>query len=298
MEPGKCARCARTAGEILEYAYHMLRPGGRLCYSTCTFAPAENEGSVCRLLGRHGDLHVERCDLPEGFRPGRKEWAVWEENAGEGGSAVRTDGVEYTMRLWPHLIRGEGHFIAVIHKEGACEPGMAGIRRQDGEKGIKEKDCQEFCAFREQYLNLPMDGILLRFGEQLYLAPEETPALRGLKVLRPGLHLGSLKKNRFEPSHAPALALEAENVVLQQPGCGRAAGNAILPERCDLPRRRGKGMVSDLFGRLQPWLGQAGRRDHEESLSKGTAEKLVIGSRLSVSPSKEFSVSGLPQKWS
>ncbi len=212
--PENVRRCAERQDLILECAYHMLRPGGRLCYSTCTFAPAENEGSVARLLGRHGDLHVERCDLPEGFRPGRKEWAVWEENAGEGGSAVRTDGVEYTMRLWPHLIRGEGHFIAVIHKEGACEPGMAGIRRQDGEKGIKEKDCQEFCAFREQYLNLPTDGILLRFGEQLYLAPEELPSLKGLKVLRPGLHLGSLKKNRFEPSHALALALRKENAML------------------------------------------------------------------------------------
>ena len=107
--PENVRRCAERQDLILECAYHMLRPGGRLCYSTCTFAPAEDEGSVARLLGRHGDLHVERCDLPEGFRPGRKEWAVWEENAGEGGAAVRTDGVEYTMRLL-----GEGGVLVTV----------------------------------------------------------------------------------------------------------------------------------------------------------------------------------------
>ena len=60
---------------------------------------------------------------------------------------------------------------------------------------------------------MQLSGIYLRFGEQLYLAPEETPVLRGLKVLRPGLHLGTVKKNRFEPSHALALTLKPEDAA-------------------------------------------------------------------------------------
>ena len=60
---------------------------------------------------------------------------------------------------------------------------------------------------------MQLSGIYLRFGEQLYLAPEETPVLRGLKVLRPGLHLGTVKKNRFEPSHALALTLRPEDAA-------------------------------------------------------------------------------------
>jgi NOL1/NOP2/fmu family ribosome biogenesis protein len=55
-------------------------------------------------------------------------------------------------------------------------------------------------------------GKQIRFGDQLYLAPEELPSLKGMKVLRPGLPLGTMKKNRFEPAHALALALRPEDV--------------------------------------------------------------------------------------
>ncbi len=57
-----------------------------------------------------------------------------------------------------------------------------------------------------------LSGIYLKFGDQLYLAPERTPSLKGMKVLRPGLHLGTLKKNRFEPAHGLALTLKPEEV--------------------------------------------------------------------------------------
>ena len=52
----------------------------------------------------------------------------------------------------------------------------------------------------------------LAFGDNLYRMPERMPGLKGQKVLRPGLHLGTLKKNRFEPAHALALALRPEDV--------------------------------------------------------------------------------------
>ena len=148
-----------------------------------------------------------------------------------GTTSILASELERTMRLWPHRLRGEGHFVAVLEKNGAAvgtkeQPEEAGrngqeaeklpakrTRRRDGEKGLGEKDYAEFSAFARENLRVQLSGIYLRFGEQLYLAPEETPVLRGLKVLRPGLHLGTVKKNRFEPSHALALTLKPEDAA-------------------------------------------------------------------------------------
>ena len=80
------------------------------------------------------------------------------------------------------------------------------------EKGIREKDCPEYLKFRQENLDTALDGMLIRFGDQLYLAPEELPSLNKMRVLRPGLHLGTVKKNRFEPAHALALALMPHEV--------------------------------------------------------------------------------------
>lgn len=235
--PENVQMCAERQREILEYAYQMLRPGGRLCYSTCTFAPAENEGSIGWLLKKHPDMHVLPVPMPEGFAPGHPEWAdmeeveEMEETAGQmsgpeaGSASGPAPGLEHTMRLWPHRLRGEGHFVAVLEKAGetgtkeqsakqeAEKLPAKRTRRRDGEKGLGEKDYAEFSAFAQENLRVQLSGIYLRFGEQLYLAPEETPVLRGLKVLRPGLHLGTEKKNRFEPSHALALTLKPEDAA-------------------------------------------------------------------------------------
>lgn len=174
------ALCAERQDGILECAATMLKPGGRLVYSTCTFAPAEDEGSVSRFLETHTDFCLEKEE-----------------------------------RLMPHKIKGEGHFLAVLHREGGQLKSAAAAGT---EKSLTLKDCREFLDFAKEALTIPAEEltegkILLRFGEQLYLAPAETPSLRGLKVLRPGLHLGTVKKNRFEPSHALALFLKKEQAV-------------------------------------------------------------------------------------
>ncbi len=115
--PENVQMCAERQREILEYAYQMLRPGGRLCYSTCTFAPAENEGSIGWLLKKHPDLYVLPVPMPEGFAPGHPEWADMEEaeemekTAGQtsgpeaGSASGPAPGLEHTMRLWPHRLR-------------------------------------------------------------------------------------------------------------------------------------------------------------------------------------------------
>lgn len=180
--PENVERCAVRQDEILDCAAGMLRPGGRLVYSTCTFAVLENEGSIQRFLDRHSEFSQQE-----------------------------------TLRLWPHRIKGEGHFAAVLKKEGKPERAEKEKRcRKD--KRIDAKDLEAVRQFAREALSSPAAawidrGDFLRFGDNLYLAPEGLPDFKGLKVLRPGLQLGTLKKNRFEPSHALALALNPQDAA-------------------------------------------------------------------------------------
>lgn len=203
--PENVALCAERQDQVLFYAAKMVKPGGRLVYSTCTFAPEEDEGSVSRFLHSHGDFQIVKVQKPEGFVCGASEWV--EEPA---------DGLEHTMRLMPHKLQGEGHYLAVLKRDG--EEAAAGSRVMT-EKSLSERECREFSEFQEAFLcggsiaGAEIRGTFLRFGEQLYLGAEDMPSLKGLKVLRPGLHLGTVLKNRFEPSHALALALKPSEAV-------------------------------------------------------------------------------------
>ena len=170
--------CARRQAEILSSAAKMVRPGGRLVYSTCTFAPEEDEGAVAAFLEAHPEFSPEIIDAP---------WFVPVENGGH--------------RLWPHKLLGEGHFAAVLRKSGEGEEEF------DAPKG--EKLPKEWLSFaKELGIRLP-EGKAVRFGQSLYWAPAEMPDLSRLKVLRPGLELGEVKKDRFEPAHALALWLDS-----------------------------------------------------------------------------------------
>ena len=174
--------CANRQREILRSAAKLVRPGGLLVYSTCTFAPEEDEGAVAAFLEEHPDFTPEAVDAP---------WFVPVENGGH--------------RLWPHKLRGEGHFAAVLRKSGAGE--------DDVPMAAAEKLPKEWCAFaKELSITLPA-GKAVMFGQNLFWAPEELPDIRRLKVLRPGLELGEVKKGRFEPAHALALWLNSCKTV-------------------------------------------------------------------------------------
>ena len=169
--------CARRQAEILNSAAALVRPGGHLVYSTCTFSLEEDEQAVARFLENHPEFVPETVDAP------------WFE-AGENGS----------FRLWPHKLLGEGHFAAVLRKmEGSEESTVIPA----GEK--LPKTWQPFAA--SLGIRLP-DGKAATFGDTLYWAPPDMPDIRKLKVLRPGLELGTVKKDRFEPAHALALWLK------------------------------------------------------------------------------------------
>lgn len=200
--PENVAICAQRQAEILECAASMLRPGGRMVYSTCTFAPEENEGTISRFLEKHPEFSI--VDVPH-YETMSEGVAAWTD--------APQPGLERTIRLFPHHVDGEGHYLAVLGKAGSVSDNYEGYCARGPEKGISERDAKEYLDFAKDTLRVKPEGKLIRFGEQLYVAPEEMPATKGLKVLRPGLHLGTMKKNRFEPSHALALALRPEDVL-------------------------------------------------------------------------------------
>ena len=215
--PENVSLCAERQDGILDCAASMLAPGGRIVYSTCTFAPAENEGSMTRFLLRHPEFRIVEVKKADGMSAGVPEWAYFGEEKGQ----VLPE-IAQTIRLWPQHLNGEGHYLAVLEKDGTLRQGYC---RNGEEKGIPAKDLKvpgkgivEFLDFAKDTLDpqtlagLEKNGTYLKFGDQLYLAPKGMPSVKGLKVLRPGLHLGTVKKNRMEPSHALALALKKEQV--------------------------------------------------------------------------------------
>lgn len=170
--------CARRQREILDSAARLVRPGGRLVYSTCTFAPEEDEETVGAFLEAHPEFTPEPVEAP---------WFVSGENA--------------SYRMWPHKLLGEGHFAAVLRKtqgESGEVPACPG--------GKCPKAWESFA--KELDITLP-EGKAVSFGQSLYWAPMELPELNRLKVLRPGLELGTERKGRFEPAHALALWLKS-----------------------------------------------------------------------------------------
>lgn len=209
--PENVELCADRQQEILEEAARMLRPGGVLVYSTCTFAPEEDEGSAALFLERHPEFSVEVLETYGGFAPGRPEWA-----------AKPREELSHTFRLWPHRLEGEGHYAAVFRKAGSGPDRAETGKAEKGKEGLRKLPSKEAAAFllyrefarenlKEGRFAEP-EGVPVLFGSELYLLPCELP-LSGLKVLRAGLHLGTLKKNRFEPSHGLALALSAEEAL-------------------------------------------------------------------------------------
>lgn len=169
--------CARRQREILDSAARLVTPGGRLVYSTCTFAPEEDEETVAAFLEAHPEFTPEPVEAP---------WFVPGENA--------------SYRMWPHKLLGEGHFAAVLRKT----QGESGeVPACPGEKCPKA--WESFA--KELDITLP-EGKAVSFGQSLYWAPMELPELNRLKVLRPGLELGTERKGRFEPAHALALWLK------------------------------------------------------------------------------------------
>ena len=175
--------CAERQAAILDSAATLLRPGGVLVYSTCTFNRTENEGTVARFLKAHPEFVPGEGTLP--------------------GAERREDGM---FRFWPHKTDGEGHFAALLQKE---EDGRK--RRRSVPYGPKVSGPQEaeIAAFLKDRIRTRLSGETALFRNRVVLLPEELPDLGRITVLRLGLHLGTMKGRTFAPDHALALACES-----------------------------------------------------------------------------------------
>lgn len=181
------AQCAALQREILEDAVKMLANGGELVYSTCTWAPEENEEIVAWLLD---EFPLELIDIPKlnGMTPG----------------------IDYpeTARMYPHHFKGEGQFVAKFrfvgeHKLPKLKPARSNLTAD--QRSLWQ-------TFQNEHLKVELKGDLQTFGNQLYLLPLGLPDLSKIKIARNGLHLGTFKKKRFEPSFALGLALQPSEV--------------------------------------------------------------------------------------
>lgn len=179
---------------ILREMVTCLRPGGSLVYSTCTFSPEENEQAMDYLLELAPELELQELPMYEGFDTGHPEW-----------SRTGKEEVKHCRRLWPHRVKGEGHFVALLKKQESGE-----IHGVNWYRPAKVKLPEEVWDFLNR-IQWDWDESRMELQkDRLYYLPEEMPDGKGLRMLRNGLLLGELKKNRFEPSQSLAMALRME----------------------------------------------------------------------------------------
>ena len=172
--------------ELILAAAKMLKKGGMMVYSTCTFAKEEDEEVVQHLCETMPDLHV--IPVPnryEGFMPGI------------------VNGCEDCVRLYPHKLRGEGHFAALLQKDDS-----SGDTAVKAKSDRMPKEAEEFMKLLSGRLK---NGTLSCRNDQLYILPEGMTDMHGIRVIRSGLHLGTVKNGRFEPSQALAFACTPED---------------------------------------------------------------------------------------
>lgn len=181
--------CGQRQKNILSSAFKMLKGDGYLVYSTCTFAPCENEEVVLWVLENFPEVELVPISA-KGVSDGNALWAK---------SQLDFSG---TKRIFPHKSKGEGHFTALFHKRGENASTHLGTYKCEGEKAFRE--------FEKTALNTHLQGFFTAFGDKIFLMPYNLD-IDKIKTVIPGLFLGTLKKDRFEPSHALCLALSAED---------------------------------------------------------------------------------------
>ena len=203
--PEKSKNLAAIQRELILQAADMLRPGGLLLYSTCTFAPEEDEGTVSFLLEQRPDMEILPLPEYEGFSPGVPKW-------GSGDPQLQK-----CVHLFPHKMNGEGHFLALFQKQGQPD------RVQQPTALRPDPSTEKWLRlFFEEIGLTSLGGSPFQWnrvetrGDKVYYLPPVNSSFHGLTFLRNGLYLGDLKKNRFEPSQPFALALhkgDAQSVI-------------------------------------------------------------------------------------
>lgn len=194
---GYVQKCAQRQREILNEAVKMLRPGGRLIYSTCTFAPEEDEQNIDWLQQKYG-WKILPLKHFVGMDTGCPQW---------GNNNID---LKLAVRLFPHHYQGEGHFICAIKKPGTIDQPESSVKLAAHSSNIDLKLWQEFAVRSLRNVNFPT---LIVQQRTLYNAAKIfNQQSQPLKILRNGLRLGEFKKKRFEPNHALVLTLKPQQL--------------------------------------------------------------------------------------
>lgn len=167
--------CAERQLNILNSAKLALKPGGVLVYSTCTFSPEENEGVITRFLAENPDFCLEDSGVSFG-RPS----------------------MTYARRIFP-MDGGEGHFAARLRKSGeSCSGGAARAQRQ------ATGEIMEF--YDSLFFDRPFGENIIIKNNRIIILPKNIIDYGRLPVLRAGVILGEIVKNRIEPHHSAFMA--------------------------------------------------------------------------------------------
>jgi len=179
--------CMEMQRDILHNAAALLRPGGRLVYSTCTFNMDENERMISWFLQNFPEFVVEQIDHAKfGISPGLGI-------------------LPQAGRIFPHRACGEGHFVALLVKKG--------VYAHNNVRCDVTVPPSEFAAFINAHLKTELpSGTIIPHGSNIYLQPFSLD-LRGIRVARSGWFLGEVAKGRFVPSHALAMGLRKQDAT-------------------------------------------------------------------------------------
>ena len=208
--PEKSAELSNIQKDLILKAADMLRPGGMMLYSTCTFSPCEDEEVVAYLLQERPDMELMEMPGYEGFSEGRPELISTPISP----EAFDPSSLRKCVRIFPHKMDGEGHFLALFHKKGDSLPPVFRPAGKGPDKNTR-KWLEEFFAEIDLHTlggqEFDWNRVEIRKDKVYYQLPFPLD-LRGISFLRNGLYLGDLKKNRFEPSQPLALALHKEDI--------------------------------------------------------------------------------------
>ncbi len=191
--------CAARGREILDAAAAMVRPGGRLVFSTCTFAPEENECQIAAFLMRHPEFELVDPGVSFG-RPGLS----WGQVAAFAADATAPAADLTLCRRITPADGGEGHFVALLHRRGENTGAAAVAAPAKADAVAREATALYADCFADE-----PQGRFAVYGQQVHLLPPELPELGGLPIVSAGFAVAELCKNRLEPCHAAFMAARA-----------------------------------------------------------------------------------------
>ena len=197
-EKYKAQDLSKVQKELLCLSHEMLKPGGLIVYSTCTFNPEENEKVIAFFINKYPEYKLVDRKKEHGFEGGRTDWCQGCQE------------IEKALRIWPHKAKGEGHFVAII-KNKSINKNTKTVGSQSF-NSLNKKEWDAFHVFERQNLNIDFKGEMISNLGHIYFIKNNLPDLNGIKATKFGLYMGRVNKGIFTPSHALALSLRKKDI--------------------------------------------------------------------------------------